>query len=122
MPGVAVDGNDVLAVREAAAAAVSRARRDGPSLLECLTYRWRFHAMRAAVPPETRPAEEIAAWTARDPIARLERQVIEGGTTSPAEIAKLRAQVAADLDAAVAFAEASPFPNPRALLVDMFAD
>jgi len=122
MPGVAVDGNDVLAVREAAAAAVSRARGEGPSLLECMTYRWRFHAMRAAVPPETRPAEEIAAWTARDPIARLERQLLERGAVSPAEIATLRAQVAADLDAAVAFAEASPFPNPRDLLVDMFAD
>src|SRR5499426_3514177 len=81
MPGIAVDGNDVLAVREAAAAAVSRARRDGPS--------------------------------------RLERLLLEGGAVSPAEIAKLRAQIAADLDAAVAFAEASPFPNPRDLLVDM---
>ena len=122
MPGVEVDGNDVLAVHEAAAGAVSRARRDGPSLLECKTYRWRFHAMRAAIPAETRPAEEIAAWTARDPIARLERQLVEGGVASPAEIAKLRAQVATDLDAAVAFADASPFPNPRDLLVDMFAD
>jgi acetoin:2,6-dichlorophenolindophenol oxidoreductase subunit alpha len=122
MPGVTVDGNDVLAVREAAATAVSRARRDGPSLLECLTYRWRFHAMRAAIPPETRPAEEIAAWTARDPIARLERRLLDDGAVSPTEIATLRAQVAADLDAAVAFAEASPFPSPRDLLVDMFAD
>jgi TPP-dependent pyruvate/acetoin dehydrogenase alpha subunit len=122
MPGVEVDGNDVLAVQAAAAAAVSRARRDGPSLLECKTYRWRFHAMRAAIPPETRPAEEIAKWTARDPIARLERHLLESGSASPAEIEKLRAQVAADLEAAVAFAEASPFPDPRDLLVDMFAD
>ena len=122
MPGVEVDGNDVLAVRETAAAAVRRARREGPSLIECKTYRWRFHAMRAAIPPETRPAEEIAAWTARDPIARLERQLLERGAVSPAEIATLRAGVAADLEAAVAFAEVSPFPNPRDLLVDMFAD
>src|SRR5215813_7602873 len=56
MPGVIVDGNDALQVRAATAEAVDRARRgDGPSLLECKTYRWHFHAMRAAVPPETRP-------------------------------------------------------------------
>ena len=122
MPGVAVDGNDVLAVREAAAAAVSRAGRGGPSLLDGPTYRWRFHGMRAAIPPETRPSEEVAAWTARDPIARLEHHLLEDGAVSPGEIATIRAQVAADLDAAVAFAEASPFPNPRDLLVDMFAD
>ena len=122
MPGVEVDGNDVLAVQAAASAAVSRARRDGPSLLECKTYRWRFHAMRAAIPPETRPAEEIAEWTARDPVARLERHLLGSGSASAAEIEKLRVQVAADLEAAVAFAEASPFPDPRDLLVDMFAD
>jgi TPP-dependent pyruvate/acetoin dehydrogenase alpha subunit len=122
MPGVEVDGNDVLAVREAAATAVSRARGEGPSLLECKTYRQRFHAMRAVIPPETRPADEIAAWTARDPIARFERHLLGLGTVSADEIEKVRAQVTADLDAAVAFAEASPFPDPRDLLVDMFAD
>ena len=78
--------------------------------------------MRAAIPPETRPAEEIATWTARDPIARLERHLLERGAVSTAEVEKLRAQVAADLEAAVAFAEASPFPDPRDLLVDMFAE
>src|SRR5438094_421364 len=69
MPGVIVDGNDVLAVHATTGDAVARARQgDGPSLLECKTYRWRFHAMRATPPPETRPPEEIASWKARDPI------------------------------------------------------
>ena len=123
MPGVIVDGNDVLEVEAATREAVTRARRgDGPSLLECKTYRWRFHAMRATPPPETRPADEIAAWKARDPIARLERHVLGRGLLSADEISEMRKRVTADLDAAVAFAEQSPFPDPKDLLVGMFAD
>jgi len=123
MPGVVADGNDVLAVRAATGLAVARARRgDGPSLLECKTYRWHFHAMRATPPPETRSADEIASWKSRDPIARLERHVLAGGALTAAEIAALRERVATDLDDAVAFAEASPFPDPKDLLVDMFAE
>src|SRR5205085_2811995 len=62
MPGVVMDGNDVLAVHAATGDAVTRARRgEGPSLLECKTYRWHFHAMRAARPPETRP-ERRGDW------------------------------------------------------------
>jgi acetoin:2,6-dichlorophenolindophenol oxidoreductase subunit alpha len=123
MPGVIADGNDALAVHAAAREAVARARAgEGPSLLECKTYRWHFHAMRAAPPPETRPADEILAWKARDPIARLERHALERGLLSAAEIGALREGVAAELAAAVAFAEQSPFPDPKDLLVDMFAD
>jgi TPP-dependent pyruvate/acetoin dehydrogenase alpha subunit len=123
MPGVIVDGNDVLEVYAATGAAVARARQaEGPSLLEFKTYRWHFHAMRAAVPPETRPLDEIAAWKARDPIARLERHVLDRGVLSTGEIGALRERVTADLDEAVAFAEASPFPDPKTLLVDMFAE
>jgi pyruvate dehydrogenase E1 component alpha subunit len=123
MPGVIVDGNDVLEVHAATTAAVARARRgEGPSLLECKTYRWHFHAMRATPPPETRPAEEIGAWKARDPVARLERHLLEGGLLTPAEIGAIREGITADLAEAVAFAERSPFPDPKDLLVDMFAD
>jgi TPP-dependent pyruvate/acetoin dehydrogenase alpha subunit len=123
MPGVIVDGNDVLEVHGASAEAVTRARRgEGPTLLECKTYRWHFHAMRAAVPPETRPLDEIATWKARDPIARLERHLLDLGSVSAAVLATIRERVTADLDEAVAFAEASPFPDPKHLLVDMFAE
>jgi len=123
MPGVIVDGNDVLEVRAATDEAVARARGgEGPSLLECKTYRWHFHAMRAAVPPETRASDEILEWKARDPIARLERVALERGLVTAADVAAIRARVAADLEDAVAFAEASPFPDPKDLLVDMFAD
>ncbi len=123
MPGVIVDGNDVLEVYAASGAAVARARRgEGPTLLECKTYRWHFHAMRAAVPAETRPLDEIAIWKARDPIARLEAHLVDGGMLTAVAVATLRERVRADLDEAVAFAEASPFPDPKHLLVDMFAE
>src|ERR1700704_321419 len=123
IPGLIVDGNDVLEVDAATREAVTRARRgDGPTLLECKTYRWHFHAMRAAPPPETRPADEIDAWKARDPIARLEQHVLDRGLLSAEEIGAIRERVTADLAAAVAFAEQSPFPDPKDLLVDMFAD
>jgi acetoin:2,6-dichlorophenolindophenol oxidoreductase subunit alpha len=122
MPGVVVDGNDVLAVHAAAEEAVACARRgDGPSLLECKTYRWHFHAMRNAPPPDTRPAAEVASWKARDPIARFEYEVQERNVLSVPEIQALRERVNTELDAAETFADASPFPDPRDLLVDMYA-
>ena len=122
MPGVPVDGNDVLAVCEAARAAVDRARRgEGPSLIEGRTYRWYFHAMRNTPPPETRPAAEIAAWKERDPIARLAADLIARRTMTESDLGSLQRQVHADLQEAVAFAEASAFPDPTDVLVDMFA-
>jgi len=122
MPGLTVDGNDVLGVREVSRTAIERARRgEGPTLLECKTYRWYFHAMRAVRPPETRPADEIAAWKARDPIARMSTELISRRVLSESELGGLQRQVQADLEAAVAFAEASPFPDAGDILVDMFA-
>jgi pyruvate dehydrogenase E1 component alpha subunit len=78
--------------------------------------------MRAAIPAETRPAAEIASWKARDPIARFAQHMLAGGLVSADELSAIRTRVAADLDDAVAFAEASPFPDPKDLLVDMFAE
>lgn len=122
LPGTTVDGNDVLAVREASRLAIERARRgEGPTLLECKTYRWYFHAMRAVAPPETRPADEIAAWKERDPIARLSGELVARRLLTESDVGGLQRQVHADLQDAVAFAEASPFPDPADILVDMFA-
>ena len=123
MPGHSIDGNDVLAVYDAVRTAVNRARAgEGPTLVECKTYRWYFHAMRHAPPPETRPEGEIAAWKALDPIARFSADLVARGLLRPADLDGIRQRVRADLDAAVAFAEASPFPDPKDLLVDMFAE
>ena len=125
MPGVSIDGNDVLAVREAAEQAVERARRRaGPTLLHCKTFRSLFHAMRDTPPPETRAPEVLAEWKARDrdPVGRFEDLLTARGVVAAADIEAIRAQVKRDLEAAVEFAEKSPCPDPNDLLVDMFAE
>jgi TPP-dependent pyruvate/acetoin dehydrogenase alpha subunit len=125
MPGLSVDGNDVLAVRAATTEAVERARRgDGPTLLHCKTFRGLFHAMRDVAPPETRPADLLAHWSRRDrdPVTRFEDHLTGNGTVTEADVRAIREQVKRDLEAAVDFAEASPYPDPKDLLVDMFAD
>jgi TPP-dependent pyruvate/acetoin dehydrogenase alpha subunit len=121
-PGVTVDGNDVHAVYEATAQAVARARGgEGPTLLVCRTYRWYFHAMRNAPPPESRPAAEVAEWKGRDPVARLANELLARGTITAGDIEAMRDAVQRDLDDAVAFADASPFPDPAVVLDDMYA-
>jgi TPP-dependent pyruvate/acetoin dehydrogenase alpha subunit len=125
MPGVSVDGNDVLDVHRATREAVERARGgEGPTLLHCQTFRSLFHAMRDAPPPETRAPELLAKWGARDrdAIARFEDRLTGDGIVSGAEVLTLRAEVKRALAAAVDFAEASPYPDPKDLLVDMFAE
>ena len=125
MPGVSVDGNDVLAVRDATGEAVERARQGaGPTLIHCKTFRSLFHAMRDVPPPETRSADLLAAWRGRDrdPITRFEDSLTGNGIVTAAEVLAIRGQVKRDLDAAVDFAEASPYPDPKDLLVDMFAE
>ena len=123
MPGVVVDGNDVLAVYEAATEAVARARAgEGPTLLECKTYRHRAHTERAgAVDP--RPVEEIAAWMERDPIPLLvDHLKQQQGQFSGEEFQAMDDEIMAAIEASVAFAEASPFPAPEAALDDVFAE
>jgi TPP-dependent pyruvate/acetoin dehydrogenase alpha subunit len=125
MPGVSVDGNDVLAVRDAAAQAVERARRGaGPTLLHSKTVRSLFHAMRDVPPPETRAPELLAQWKARDhdPVARFEDVLTGRGLVASADVTAIRDKVKRDLEAAVEFAEKSPYPDPKDLLVDMFAE
>jgi TPP-dependent pyruvate/acetoin dehydrogenase alpha subunit len=122
LPGLTVDGNDVIRVSEAAREAIERARRgEGPTLLECKSYRWHFHAMRAAPPPETRPAAEIAQWKQRDPIARLAGDLIARRVMTESDLGVIHRQVHVALEEAVAFADASPFPDPKDILADMFA-
>jgi TPP-dependent pyruvate/acetoin dehydrogenase alpha subunit len=121
IPGTVVDGNDIFAVYQAANRAVERARAgDGPSLIECKTYRWRAHTERRGQPDPRDPAE-IAAWRERDPIARLERQLREQGYLDDRELQTIEREVMAALEAAVAFAESSPFPTREQATDDVFA-
>src|SRR6058998_777272 len=96
MPGVSVDGNDVLAVRDATCAAVERARRgEGPTLVHCKTFRSLFHAMRDVPPPETRAADLLAEWRSRDrdPISRFEDHLTGNGIVTDAHVRTIRDQV-----------------------------
>jgi TPP-dependent pyruvate/acetoin dehydrogenase alpha subunit len=112
IPGVAVEGNDVLAVYEAAGVAVERARAGkGPSLLECRTYRTRPHAegMRDG---GYRTVEEIESWKAKDPIQALRAQVTARGVASESDFDEIDEAIRAEVAEALEFATNSPFPDP----------
>jgi acetoin:2,6-dichlorophenolindophenol oxidoreductase subunit alpha len=120
MPGVVVDGNDVLAVYEAVSEAVKRARKgEGPSLVECKTYRWRGHFEGDAC--TYRCDEELKEWKTKDPIPRFESKLIENKTFTKAEAEKIKDQIAKDVDEAVDFAKESPMPSASALMDDVYA-
>ncbi|WP_291327041.1 thiamine pyrophosphate-dependent dehydrogenase E1 component subunit alpha [Desulfovibrio sp. UCD-KL4C] len=120
MPGVVVDGNDVLAVYEAVSEAVKRARKgQGPSLVECKTYRWRGHFEGDAC--TYRCDEELKEWKTKDPIPRFESKLIENKTFTKAEAEKIKDQIAKDVDEAVDFAKESPMPSASALMDDVYA-
>jgi len=121
IPGVVVDGNDVFAVHQAASAAVDRARSGGgPTLIECKTYRWRAHTERRGQPDPRDPAE-MEAWRRKDPIALLERQLRDQGELDDAALQAMVRDILGAIEAAVAFAEASPFPRPDQATDDVFA-
>ena len=120
MPGVTVDGNDLIAVYGAVAEAVARARAgDGPTLVECTTYRWRGHSKSDRNLYRTQ--EEIEAWKQRDPIARLRERLVATGALDAAAADRLRQPAREAVAAAVAFAEASPEPDPAQLEEGVYA-
>ena len=121
IPGIVVDGNDVIAVYQAAIRAVDRARSGGgPTLIECKTYRSRAHTERKGQ-PDPRDKEEVQAWKQKDPIALLERQLRDQGDLDDAGLQSIERDVMAAIETAVAFAEASPFPLPEQAIDDVFA-
>ena len=121
MPGYQVDGMDVLAVREAAQQAIARARAgEGPTLLECLTYRFRGHSL--ADPDELRSPEEKEFWRQRDPIKRLERYALEHNLMTEADFQAIHEKVSAVVEDAVLFALESPEPTLDELHRFVFAE
>jgi len=120
MPGVVVDGNDVLAVYEAVGEAVRRARSgEGPSLIECKTYRWRGHFEGDAC--VYRDSDELDCWIERDPIKLFEARLAEAGVLAGDAAGRIQAAVEKDLEAAVAFALSSPLPDAADLTTDVYA-
>lgn len=121
MPGYEVDGMDVLAVRAAATTAIERARAgEGPTLLECLTYRYRGHSV--ADPDELRPVDEKKLWRDRDPIKRFEAYLLEQNLASEADLKAVRDKITEVVEDSLAFAEESPEPNPADLYKYIFAE
>jgi pyruvate dehydrogenase E1 component alpha subunit len=120
MPGVVVDGNVVADVAEAVAEATARARRgEGPSLIECKTYRTRGHSRSDR--NRYRTKEEIEAWTAKDPIPQFEGELMALGIASPEEIAAIRAGAEAEIAAGIEFARQGTDPDPAEVTRDVYA-
>ena len=120
MPGVVVDGMDVVAVYEAARVAVARARNgEGPSMIECKTYRYYDHAGVSGLGRTYRSDEEVQEWMERDPIKLFEAQLAKAKVMSEEEAKEIHAGIQAEIDEAIEFAENSPLPDPE---VDMLTD
>lgn len=119
MPGVVVDGNDVMAVYEAVDEAIKRARAGGgPSLIECKTYR--HHGHFEGDPTVYRPKEELEEWLKKDPIPRFEATLRSMGVLAEADIEAIKKEFGAEVEKAVKFAEESPWPEAKEILDDVY--
>jgi pyruvate dehydrogenase E1 component alpha subunit len=120
IPGITVDGNDVLAVYEAAGEAIARARKGGgPSLIECKTYRHLGHFVGDVA--KYRPPEEVEAWMKKDPLPRYEAYLKESGFSDD-ELEKIRTGIQEEIAAAVKFAQDSPLPEKSSVAEDVYCN
>jgi len=120
IPGIIVDGNDVLAVYQATQKAVERARKgEGPTLIECKTYRHKGHSR--VDPAKYRPKEEVEEWLAKDPIKHFKEKLLQTNTLTESEIQQIEKQVLAEIEEAVKFAMESPYPDSEEALEDVYA-
>ena len=121
IPGIAVDGNDPMAVYEAASEAVARARAGkGPTLLECKTYRQHGHF--EGDPAIYKPKEEQAAWMEKDPMPRFAKFLVDNGVCTEEEVKAMDYQVAKEIEDSIAFADAQPIPSLESAVVDVYSD
>ncbi len=121
IPGIAVDGNDPMAVYEAASEAVARARAGkGPTLLECKTYRQHGHF--EGDPAIYKPKEEQAAWMEKDPMPRFAKFLVDNGVCTEEEVKAMDDQVAKEIEDSIAFADAQPIPSLESAVVDVYSD
>jgi 2-oxoisovalerate dehydrogenase E1 component len=122
MPGIRVDGNDVAAVYTAAGEAVERARTgDGPTLLECVTYRTRPHA-EGMSDSGYRTREEVAAWRDRCPIQRLRKSLLDEEMAAEPELDAIDADIQTIVADAVAYAKSSPWPDVATATRNVFSE
>ena len=119
MPGVVVDGNSIADVAEAVMVATERARKgEGPTLIECKTYRTRGHSRSDR--NRYRSKEEIDEWKGKDPIPQFENELLANGLLSQAEIDELREATTAEIVAGIEFAQAGTDPDPAEVTRDVY--
>jgi pyruvate dehydrogenase E1 component alpha subunit len=122
IPGVIVDGQDVLAVYDAVQTAVQRARRgEGPTLVEAKTYRYEEHSVGMGRDFNYRTGEEIALWRKRDPLVLFRARLLDDLGFVSAELEAMEKTAQDVIDDAIAFAERSPSPLPHTAFTDVFA-
>ena len=123
MPGTIVDGMDARAVYDATRQALDTIRAgEGPSFLECKTYRYFNHHGIQTLGMKYRSDDEVEEWRQRDAIAALERVMVADGVATGADIEAARTAVQAEVEAAIEFAEASPLPDPGELLDNVYTE
>lgn len=121
IPGVTVDGDDVLAVFQAGQKAIERARRgEGPTLLELKTHRWHGHYV--GDPQKYRSPEEIEECKKFDPIPKLETKLIEAKVLTREEIELIKQKIESEVEEAIKFAEASAWPQPNEAIEDVYCE
>ena len=122
MPGITINGNDVLAVYQTSGEAIQRARAgEGPTLVECKTYRWRGHY--EGDPNQGRryrTLEEIQAWIKKCPIERFEEKLVKEKVLNKNKMMHIRNEVEGRIEEAVTFANQSPFPDPQDIYEDVY--
>ncbi|MCW4052727.1 MAG: thiamine pyrophosphate-dependent dehydrogenase E1 component subunit alpha [Candidatus Bathyarchaeota archaeon] len=120
IPGICVDGNNVLDVYRATMQACKRARTgEGPTLVECKTYRHKGHSRWDSA--TYRPKEEVEEWLTRDPIRRMKKHLLDNGILSESESARVENETSMSVEKAVKFALDSPFPAANEAYEDIYA-
>ena len=120
IPGVTVDGNDVLAVYEVVSEAVYRARRgEGPAIVECKTYRWRGHY--EGDPQVYKSQQEVEEWLEKDPVIRFQKQLTEIGVLTEKKADRIKQDMTEEINRAAKFAQESAFPDPEEALEGVYA-
>lgn len=120
-PGITIDGNDIVLVHKTAVEAIASARAGGgPTLIECLTYRWYGHS--EIDPANYRQSAELEEWKKKDPVARAERLLMDLGILTLEKREALVEQIDQEIDAAVKEAEASKYSEPEEAYNDVYSD
>ena len=121
IPGVVVDGNDVVAVYEATKKAVAGVRTgEGPVFLEFMTYRWRGH-FEAPGMPDLRPVEELEAWKKKCPVVSFEQKLLDESIVTRDMLDEINTEVMQQIEDAVSYALESPLPAPEDALEDIYS-